>query len=97
MALEAVRCGPGRARGGVGLLEPLLRPIRETPARRAADPEETPRGVALTALKEIEFDRETGKLSDEDYEFLKRKYTGAALEALRAESADAAGTVMPRP
>ena len=41
------------------------------------DPEETPKGVALAALKEIEFDRETGKLSDEDYAFLKGKYTGA--------------------
>jgi hypothetical protein len=46
--------------------------------------------VALAALKEIEFDRETGKLSDEDYAFLKGKYTGVALDALRAESAEAA-------
>ena len=36
-------------------------------------------------LKEIEFDRETGKLSEEDYRFLKEKYTAEALEALRAE------------
>jgi hypothetical protein len=54
------------------------------------DPEETPKGVALAALKEIEFDRETGKLSDEDYAFLKGKYTGVALDALRVESAEAA-------
>jgi hypothetical protein len=52
------------------------------------DPEETPRGAALAALKEIDFDRETGKLSDGDYEFLKAKYTTVALEALRAESLD---------
>jgi hypothetical protein len=52
------------------------------------DPEETERGVALTALKEIEFDRETGKLSDADYAYLKEKYTAAALEALRAEAPD---------
>jgi hypothetical protein len=52
------------------------------------DPEETTRGVALTALKEIEFDRETGKLSDADYAYLKEKYTAAALEALRAEAPD---------
>jgi hypothetical protein len=49
------------------------------------DPEETPRGIALAALKEIEFDRATGKLSDEDYAQLKRKYTAEALEAMRAE------------
>ena len=59
------------------------------PVFEPLDPEETPKGVALAALKEIEFDRETGKLSDEDYAFLKSKYTGVALEALRAEGADA--------
>jgi double zinc ribbon protein len=52
------------------------------------DPEETPKGVALAALKEIEFDRETGKLSDDDYEFLKAKYTVAAVEALRQDQAE---------
>ena len=31
------------------------------------DLEETPKGIALAALREIEFDRATGKLSDEDY------------------------------
>ncbi|HYF39429.1 MAG TPA: hypothetical protein VD930_07085, partial [Gemmatimonadales bacterium] len=48
--------------------------------------EETPRGVALSALKEIEFDRQTGKLSEQDYELLKSRYTAAALEALRQDS-----------
>ena len=42
--------------------------------------------VALRALKEIEFDRATGKLSDQDYDALKAKYTGEALAALREES-----------
>jgi hypothetical protein len=49
------------------------------------DPEDTPRGVALAALKEIDFDKETGKLSEGDYRFLKAKYTAIALEALRVE------------
>jgi hypothetical protein len=72
------------------LLQPLLAPGRpRTAAYEPPDPEETPKGIALAALKEIEFDRETGKLSDEDYAFLKTKYTGAALEALRAESPEA--------
>lgn len=62
-------------------------PARPRPAE-PPDPEETARGVALTALKEIEFDRETGKLSDADYTYLKEKYTAAALEALRAEAPD---------
>lgn len=70
------------------VLQPVLAPARPAPrVIEPPDPEETPKGVALAALKEIEFDRETGKLSDEDYAFLKSKYTGAALDALRAEGA----------
>lgn len=72
------------------VLRPLLRPpAAADPVFEPADPEETPRGVALLALKEIEFDRETGKLSDEDYRFLKEKYTAEALEALKAEEGQA--------
>ncbi|MGB7212509.1 MAG: zinc ribbon domain-containing protein [Gemmatimonadales bacterium] len=47
--------------------------------------EETRKGVALLALREIDFDRETGKLSDQDYERLKTAYTAEAVAALRAE------------
>jgi hypothetical protein len=50
-----------------------------------ADDDLSPRAVALRALKEIEFDRATGKLGDTDYEELKRRYTAEALEALRRE------------
>jgi rRNA maturation endonuclease Nob1 len=70
------------------VLQPLLRPARSAPpVFEPLDPEETPRGIALAGLKEIEFDRETGKLSEADYDLLKSKYTTAALDALRAESA----------
>ncbi|MBC7789509.1 MAG: zinc ribbon domain-containing protein [Anaerolineae bacterium] len=41
---------------------------------------------ALSALREVEFDRETGKLSDTDYVALKSEYTQEALTAMRAES-----------
>src|SRR3954469_23138327 len=69
------------------VVQPMLRTSREDHRPvEPVDPEETPRGIALTALKEIEFDRETGKLSDSDYEFLKTKYTSLALNALRQES-----------
>lgn len=70
------------------VLRPWLRrgAVRPGPAE-PPEPEETPRGVALAALKDIEFDRETGKLSDSDYAYLKTKYTQAALEALREEEA----------
>jgi hypothetical protein len=78
---------------GVLALWLVLRPLTGSatlslPPNEPVDPEETPKGIALSALKEIEFDRETGKLSEADYEFLKAKYTGAALEALRADSDD---------
>jgi Double zinc ribbon len=83
--------------GGMALwlvLQPLIRPGRRlSRPPEPVDPEETPKGIALTALKEIEFDRETGKLSDGDYEFLKAKYTGAALEAMRLDAAAEAGAV----
>ncbi len=40
---------------------------------------------AIDALREIEFDRETGKLSDADYAALKAAYTASALSELRRE------------
>ena len=76
---------------GIALLLVVLGPLisRElVPALVDDEPqdlEETPKGIALSALKEIEFDQATGKLSDEDYAMLKGKYTAQALEALRAE------------
>ena len=39
---------------------------------------------AIGALREIEFDRATGKLSDADYATLKARYTSEALESMRA-------------
>lgn len=51
--------------------------------------EETPKGIALTALREIEFDKATGKLSEEDYLSLKAKYSAAALALLKSEEANA--------
>jgi len=72
------------------VFEPLLtahgaRPADVIDLDALEDLEDTRSGVALAALKEIEFDRETGKLSDGDYDFLKQKYTVEALSALRAE------------
>jgi hypothetical protein len=87
MWLEAVAAGLVGVAAFWLLPQPLLRPERRPPRPvEPLDPEETPKGIALSALKEIDFDRETGKLSEGDYEFLKAKYTKAALEALRLES-----------
>ncbi|MBK6494070.1 MAG: zinc ribbon domain-containing protein [Gemmatimonadetes bacterium] len=67
--------------------QPLIAPGVETaPILEPIDPEETPRGQALLALKEIEFDRATGKLSDEDYAELHARYSSRALELLDGPS-----------
>ncbi len=72
------------------VLRPILRPDLRSPGAEPAgdegeDPEDdlSPQAVALRALKEIEFDRATGKLSDADYDALKAKYTEEGLAALR--------------
>lgn len=70
------------------VLWPLLRAGR-LPARHAEAPEEIPGSTAVEALREIEFDRQTGKLSDADYAALKATYTERALAELRAEPAAA--------
>jgi hypothetical protein len=76
------------------VLRPILNPASVTTAdtdaafgQEGEEPGEdlSPRAVALRALKEIEFDRATGKLSDTDYQALKGQYTAQALTALRAE------------
>ena len=76
------------------VLFPILRPAPDLPRGKAMpidegdDPDDdwSPQTVALRALKEIEFDRATGKLADADYEALKAKYTGEALAAMRGEA-----------
>ena len=75
------------------VLLPILRPPVESangaePGDEGEDPADdmSAQTVALRALKEIEFDRATGKLSDSDYEQLKAKYTQEALAALRGET-----------
>ena len=44
----------------------------------------------VDVLREIEFDRETGKLSDADYAALKAEYTALALKEMRQRSVGAA-------
>lgn len=86
------------------VLLPILRPPVSGDADAAVgdegdDPEDdmSPQTVALRALKEIEFDRATGKLSDRDYEELKAKYTTEALAAMREEQGTGSGEQKARP
>jgi ribosomal protein L40E len=51
---------------------------------------------AVEALRELEFDRETGKISDSDYEPLKARYTEQALVAMRAGGAPVCERCGPR-
>ncbi len=60
--------------------------IKAARAKRSGRDEEQLDG-AVAALREIEFDRETGKLSDSDYAELKTRYTREALAELRASDA----------
>lgn len=50
---------------------------------------------AIDALREIEFDRATGKLSDADYAALRATYTDQALAELRARDSRVASQVDP--
>ena len=55
------------------------------------------RSDAIDALREIEFDRATGKLSDSDYDSLKATYTQRAVGAMRAEGSSFCPRCGPRP
>jgi len=76
----------------VVVLYPLFNDL-SLPNRRSRTPETAAPSVeAVQALREIEFDRETGKLSDSDYSALKTKYTREAVAAFRDEEAGLSGT-----
>ena len=49
-------------------------------------------GSAIEALREIEFDRATGKLSEDDYDGMKARYTTQALVELRERDAGRVAT-----
>ncbi len=78
------------------VLRPILRPglysssDAEPAGGEGEDPEDdlSPQAVALRALKEIEFDQATGKLSDADYDALRAKYAAEAVAALRKGSGE---------
>ena len=74
------------------VLIPLFRDDVESPRRSAGPLPTDHRGDddAVGALREIEFDRATGKLSDSDYAALKSRYTAEALDAMRAAESEAA-------
>lgn len=69
------------------VIYPLVRANSATarPAPRPDAPVED-QGYAVDALRELEFDRQTGKISDADYAPLKARYTEQALTVMRSET-----------
>lgn len=65
------------------VLFPLFDNAAPSPKLPRSRPVEAPE-TAIDALREIEFDKATGKLSDADYAALKAEYTRTALVELRA-------------
>lgn len=80
----------GSALAVVGLiyvLAPLMRGARYSGAAISAPPAED--ASAIEALREIEFDQATGKLSPEDYATLRATYAPLALAELEARETSA--------
>src|SRR5690242_3380276 len=96
MLTAALVLGALLAVAAVGFVaRPLLRPgpgeqLAEPEQRRLALAEERDR--ALAALKELEFDHRTGKVSDDDYRALVGELRQAAADALHALDAGTART-----
>ena len=78
------------------VLYPLYRAegVAAPRARRVVRSRESP---ALDALRELEFDRQTGKISDADYAPLKARYTEQAVAVMRAGNAPVCESCGPRP
>jgi hypothetical protein len=72
----------------VYVLLPLFDAVAPVRSRVATRPAPAPES-AIDALREIEFDRATGKLSDDDYSALKTEYTRSALVEMRARRGEA--------
>jgi hypothetical protein len=78
------------------VLYPLYRAGVST-VPRASAPRERRQSTAIEALRELEFDRQTGKISDSDYEPLKARYTSQAVASMRAGDAPVCEIHGPRP
>ncbi|MDQ7842379.1 MAG: hypothetical protein QN141_03715 [Armatimonadota bacterium] len=65
------------------ILWPLFAPPRND-EEPPAPPPETKSRAALLAIKELEFDFATGKIAEDDYLTLRRRYEARAVEALQA-------------
>ena len=83
----AIVVGALLAVGALGfVLQPLFSGVRGDNRRTVSPNEPAPEGRAIAALREIEFDRATGKLSESDYAELKARYTKEVVLEMRREA-----------
>lgn len=88
--MTALLVGSGLAVAAlVYVLFPILRGSASVAPVAVAAPTTAAEAGALEAMREIEFDQATGKLSDEDYAALRARYAPLALAELRAREAAA--------
>jgi len=95
--LVALLVGTGLAVGALAfVLYPLFFDVPRRVAPRRNVSHSAPDESAIRALREIEFDRATGKLSDADYAELRRDYGNRAVSEMRAAApALSAAALMP--
>jgi hypothetical protein len=72
------------------VIAPVVVGVTRAPAKPVVLRADRPDDLAIAALREIEFDRATGKLSDSDYATLRERYASQALAAMRAGGQPAA-------
>lgn len=65
------------------VLAPVVVGVSPRRAVVSMSPRAEPEDMAIAALREVEFDRATGKLSDDDYAVLRERYASAALAGMR--------------
>jgi len=88
MVLEPLALAGGAARVASG-------PAEDDGELEDLTESDSPKVRALLALREIEFDRATGKLAEEDYVRLKARYESDAIAAIRAEEQSARDEARP--
>lgn len=87
-AMLALLVGTVLALGALAfVLYPIFADAGAGPPQPVISSEPTDVERAVDALREVEFDRATGKLSDPDYARLKAAYTADAVLAMRSDEA----------
>jgi hypothetical protein len=65
------------------VIAPVVLGVQRRPSPSVVKTTDRGEDLSIAALREIEFDRATGKLSDSDYATLRERYASQALAAMR--------------